>query len=144
MWEMSTSQHFSNTVILKKSPDSCSQPAFLASSISHNAKAQQEERLLIVHAHRVYKTWALFAVGSLRGGTASSAFRFHRFSEGLGYSVLALSQSNRKSTVTRGSLLLSVASSRQHFGEHNIFIVYALLASAGSFPWHSDLKELLK
>lgn len=144
MWEMSTSQHFPNTVILKKSPDSCSQPAFLASSTRLNAKAQQEECLLIVHTHRVCKTCALVSVGSLRGGTASSAFHFHRCSEGPGYSMLALSQSNHKSTTPSGSRLLWVASSRQHFGEHNLFIVSALLASAGSFPWHSDLKELLK
>lgn len=138
---MSTFQHFSNTVIFKKSPNSCSQPAFLASSIRHNAKTQQKECLLIVYTHHVYKTCTLFLVDSSRGSTTSSAFHFHRFSKGLGYSKLAVSQSNHKSTMTRSSLLLCVASPRQHFVEHNVFILYAPLDSAGSFLWCYDLKE---
>lgn len=144
LWEISTFQHFSNTVIFKKSPNSCSQPAFLASNIRHNAKTQQKECLLIVYTHHVYKTCTLFLVDSSRGCTTSSAFHFHRFSKGLGYSKLAVSQSNHKSTTTRSSLLLCVASPQQHFGEHNVFIVYAPLASAGSFLWRYDLKEFLK
>lgn len=137
-------QHFSNTVIFKKSPNSCSQPAFLASSVRHNAKTQQKDCLLIVYAHHVYKTCTLFLIDSSRGCTTSSVFRFHRFSKGLGYSKLAVSQNNHKSTMTRSSLLLCVASPRQHFGEHNVFILYAPLASAGSFLCHYDLKEFLK
>lgn len=121
LWEISTFQHFSNTVIFKKSPNSSSQSAFLASSIRCNAKTQQKECLLIVYAHHVYKTCTLFLVDSPRGSTTSSAFHFHRFSKGLGYSKLAVSQSNRKSITTRSSLLC-VASPRQRFGEHNVIL----------------------
>lgn len=83
-WEMSTFQHFSNTVIFKKSPNSCSQPAFLASSIRHKAKTQQKESLLTVYIHHVYNACTLFLLDSSRGCTTSSAFHFHRFSKGWG------------------------------------------------------------
>lgn len=100
---------FSNTAVFKKSPNSCSRPAFLASSIRHNAKTQQKECLLIVYAHYVYKTCTLFLVDSSRGSTTSSAFHFQRFSTGVGYSKLAVGQSNHQSTMTRSSLLLCVS-----------------------------------
>lgn len=121
LWEMSTFQHFSNTVIFKKSPNSCSQAAFLASSIRHNAKTQQRECLLLVYTHHVYNTRTLVSVDSSRGRTASSALHFHGFSEGLGHSELAVSQGNHNSTTTRRSFLLCGASPQQRFGEHNVF-----------------------
>lgn len=74
--------------------------------------------ILIVYTHHVYKTCTLFSVDYSRGCTTSSEFYFHGFSKGLGYSRLAVSQSHHKSTLTRSSFLLCVASPRQHFGEH--------------------------
>lgn len=143
LWEISTFQHFSNTAICKKSPNSCSQAAFLASSTRHSAKTQQKERLLTVSTHHVYKTCLLFLAGSLRGCATSSAFHFRRFSKGLGYSELAMSLRNHKSTMTRSSLVLCPASPRQHFEEHNVFILNTPLASAGPFLWHYGFKEVL-